>query len=333
MTTRLAYLASCASLIALVFLCLAWELWLAPLRPGGSWLVLKTLPLLAPLFGLLRGRIYTYQWSLLLVLAYFIEGVVRAWSETGAAAWLEHVLANRLPRPGRMALAPMLNHDGKLIGDFTVANAGGSRYFLFGSGSAEEYHLRWFESLLPASGVALRSLRTEMLGFAIAGPRSRDVLAGVGVDQTDNTDFPFLAFRQTEIATVPVHIGRISFTGELGYEIWAPADCQRTLYEALAHAGAAFNLRHFDFSDLHVESPRCSDRARRFTRHCRFHEFKFRLSFFLKVVRVQRHRPFAQRTQSEALKQSRARAWRKKHGRFAVSECGHASVHTVRKSH
>ncbi len=91
MTTRLAYLASCASLIALVFLCLAWELWLAPLRPGGSWLVLKALPLLAPLTGVLRGRIYTYQWSLMLVLAYFIEGVVRAWSETGAAAWLSRI--------------------------------------------------------------------------------------------------------------------------------------------------------------------------------------------------------------------------------------------------
>jgi uncharacterized membrane protein len=87
-TARLAYLASCASLILLVFLCLGWELWLAPLRPGGSWLVLKVLPLLAPLIGVLRGRVYTYQWSLLLVPAYFIEGVVRAWSETGTAAWL-----------------------------------------------------------------------------------------------------------------------------------------------------------------------------------------------------------------------------------------------------
>ena len=87
MTARAAYLAACASLIALIFLCLAWELWLAPLRPGGSWLALKALPLLAPLMGVLHGRIYTYQWSLLLIPAYFIEGVVRAWSDTGAAAW------------------------------------------------------------------------------------------------------------------------------------------------------------------------------------------------------------------------------------------------------
>jgi uncharacterized membrane protein len=77
-----------ASLVALTFLCVAWELWLAPLRPGGSALVLKALPLLLPLFGVLRGRRYTYQWSSLLILAYFIEGVVRAWSERGTGRLL-----------------------------------------------------------------------------------------------------------------------------------------------------------------------------------------------------------------------------------------------------
>lgn len=79
---------SIVSLIALIFLCLAWELWLAPLRPGGSGLVLKTLPLLLPLMGVLKGRRYTYQWAPMLVLAYFTEGVVRAWSDTGLSAWL-----------------------------------------------------------------------------------------------------------------------------------------------------------------------------------------------------------------------------------------------------
>jgi uncharacterized membrane protein len=73
-----------ASLIALIFLCLLWESILAPVKPGGSLLMLKALPLLLPLFGILRGRIYTYQWTSLMVLAYFCEGVVRAWSERGA---------------------------------------------------------------------------------------------------------------------------------------------------------------------------------------------------------------------------------------------------------
>ncbi|NWG86944.1 MAG: DUF2069 domain-containing protein [Hydrogenophilaceae bacterium] len=79
---------SIASLIALILLCLAWELWLAPLRPGGSWLVLKVLPLLAPLFGILRGRLYTYKWASLLIWLYFTEATVRAWSDAGLSAQL-----------------------------------------------------------------------------------------------------------------------------------------------------------------------------------------------------------------------------------------------------
>jgi uncharacterized membrane protein len=82
--TRLSRLVASASLIALIFLCVAWELWLVPLRPGGSALALKAVPLLLPLFGVLRGRRYTYQWSSMLIFAYFTEGVVRAWSEAGA---------------------------------------------------------------------------------------------------------------------------------------------------------------------------------------------------------------------------------------------------------
>ena len=77
-----------ASLIALIVLCTAWELWLAPLRPGGSWLALKALPLLLPLPGILRGKRYTHQWVTLLVVAYFVEGVVRAWSDRGLSAQL-----------------------------------------------------------------------------------------------------------------------------------------------------------------------------------------------------------------------------------------------------
>ena len=69
------------SLIGLIALCLAWEITLAPLRPGGSWLMLKVLPLLLPLWGILHGRRYTFQWASMLILLYFTEGVVRAWSD------------------------------------------------------------------------------------------------------------------------------------------------------------------------------------------------------------------------------------------------------------
>ena len=72
----------------MIFLCLAWELWLAPLRPGGSWLALKALPLLLPLLGILHGRRYAYQWSSMLILAYFAEGAVRAFGDNGRSAAL-----------------------------------------------------------------------------------------------------------------------------------------------------------------------------------------------------------------------------------------------------
>ncbi|MDQ5887379.1 MAG: hypothetical protein RL210_826 [Pseudomonadota bacterium] len=69
-------------------LCLAWELWLAPLRTGGSWLVIKAVLLLLPLFGILRGKRYTYQWSCMFILLYFTEGIMRAWSESGMSQQL-----------------------------------------------------------------------------------------------------------------------------------------------------------------------------------------------------------------------------------------------------
>jgi uncharacterized membrane protein len=75
-------------MVALAVLCLAWELWLAPLRPGGSWIALKALPLALALPGVIAGRRYTYQWSGMLVLAYFAEGATRGWSERGGAQLL-----------------------------------------------------------------------------------------------------------------------------------------------------------------------------------------------------------------------------------------------------
>lgn len=80
--------AAVISLLALIVLSLLWERWLAPIRPGGSWLMLKAVPLLLPLRGLLNGKRYTYQWSSLLILAYLTEGLVRATSDTGTSQWL-----------------------------------------------------------------------------------------------------------------------------------------------------------------------------------------------------------------------------------------------------
>lgn len=85
---RICHYLAISSLIGLIALSLMWETFLAPLRPGGSWLMLKTLPLLLPLFGILRGKRYTYQWASMFVLFYFSEGVVRAWSDRGLSTSL-----------------------------------------------------------------------------------------------------------------------------------------------------------------------------------------------------------------------------------------------------
>ena len=85
---RTAQAAATVALLALILLCLAWELWLAPLRAGGSWLALKALPLALPLMGIISGKRYTYQWSSMLILAYVAEGATRAWADSGVSRTL-----------------------------------------------------------------------------------------------------------------------------------------------------------------------------------------------------------------------------------------------------
>lgn len=87
-SVRFASHTASTGLIALIALCLMWESWLAPLRPGGSWLILKAVPLLFPLFGILHGHRYTYQWSSLLIQLYLLEGLTRIISDSGITQWL-----------------------------------------------------------------------------------------------------------------------------------------------------------------------------------------------------------------------------------------------------
>jgi dimethylglycine dehydrogenase len=162
-----------------------------------------------------------------------------------AAGWLSHLLANRMPRKERIVLTPMLNPAGKLIGDFTVAKAGPERFYIFGSGVAEEYHLRWFERHAPENGVVIRSLTATLNGLSVAGPKSRELLSRVSHEDLSNEAFPFMTFKETSLGRVPVKLGRITYTGDLGYEIWVRTDYQRSLYDLLVEAGADLGLRHF----------------------------------------------------------------------------------------
>ena len=134
-------------------------------------------------------------------------------------------LAGRMPKPGRIALTPMLNERGKLIGDFTVARLAADRFFLFGAGVAEDYHMRWFERHLPASGVTIARLRRRSRRARDRGA-ARHAISWQGSSATTCRARPFRSRRSArwKSAVCPAWVGRISFTGDLGYEIWVKPD-------------------------------------------------------------------------------------------------------------
>ncbi len=168
----------------------------------------------------------------------------------GAEAWLDRLLANRMPPAGRLTLCPMLNHRGRLIGDFTVANLG-DHYIMFGSGPAEDYHMRWFLAHLPADGEArIAPLGQSLVGLSLAGPASRDLLASVTRDDVGPHAFRFMDIKTMDVGMIPALVGRISYTGELGYEIWVGPENLRGLYDLLHRQGRAHGLRDFGLRAL-----------------------------------------------------------------------------------
>ena len=173
-------------------------------------------------------------------------------SGVGAEAFLDRVMPNRMPAAGRIVLTPMLNANGKLIGDFTVARVDAQTFHVFGSGPAEAYHMRWWEQHMPASGVAIRSLRSSLMGLSIAGPKSRALLASLVGADVSNEAFPFMSYRRMDVGMIPAFVGRISFTGDLGYEIWVTPDYHAALYDTLLAAGAALGIRNVGLRALNA---------------------------------------------------------------------------------
>lgn len=164
----------------------------------------------------------------------------------GVVEWLSRVMANRVPDVGRMGLTPMLNERGKLIGDFTMCRPAKDRVFLIGTYAAESYYLRWFERYLTASsGVSIRPCAMEYVGLSVAGPKSRALLQSLVREDLATASFPFLSFKRMDVGMIPAYVGRVSFTGDLGYEIWVTTDYQRALYDLLQSAGREHGLKLF----------------------------------------------------------------------------------------
>ncbi len=155
-----------------------------------------------------------------------------------AECFLDRLLAGKLPELGRIRLTPMLSAAGRLMGDLTTMRIAPGRFLVCGSGYLQAWHLRWFREHLPSCGVTLRNLSDEWGGIAIFGPRSRELLTRVTGEDASAAAFPFMTARFMDIALAPALVGRISYTGELGFEIHARQLYLPAIYDRLAAAAA-----------------------------------------------------------------------------------------------
>jgi dimethylglycine dehydrogenase len=172
-------------------------------------------------------------------------------SGPGSAAWLQGLFTNALPKIGRTVLTAMLNPQGRIEGEFSVSRIGEEEFFLFGSQAAEVHHPRWFLAHLPeGSPIRFETLALSMVGLTVAGPRSRDVLQKLTDTSLATKDFPFMSFRRVNIGMAPVWLSRMTYTGDLGYEIWIAPEYQRYLFDLIWDAGKEFDMRLFGFRAL-----------------------------------------------------------------------------------
>ncbi|MEO1705060.1 MAG: FAD-dependent oxidoreductase, partial [Pseudomonadota bacterium] len=158
----------------------------------------------------------------------------------GAEAWLNAVFANYAPRSvGRSCLTPLIGKRGGIAGDFTITRTGDESFLMIGSGMAERYHQRFWKEVPLPEGTTFESLTEAMCGFNVAGPRSRELLQRLTNESLDTEDFPFMRSKEITLAGVRLTALRVSFTGDLGWELHCATEDQARLYEALIEAGRA----------------------------------------------------------------------------------------------
>ena len=162
-----------------------------------------------------------------------------------ARIFLDYVLAGKIPKPGRIALNPLLTPKGKLYGDLTVACISEDKFIVFGSGAVQEMHRRWFENNLKNFEVIYKNKSDDLHGLALSGPNSRYLLQELVRENISNENFQFRDTKEMYVGSVPSLVNRISFTGELGYEIYVAPHFQLKLYEELTEAGKEFNIKPF----------------------------------------------------------------------------------------
>ena len=172
-------------------------------------------------------------------------------SGADAEAFLNYLMTNNMPKLGSIILTPMLNENGKLIGDFTIAKASENRFLIFGSLSATKYHMRWFEKHSKFyKSLKIKRFDMTLHGLSIAGPNSRKVLQKLVDEDISNSKFQFMGFREMNVNGAPCMINRLSYSGELGYEIWMAPEYQRKVYRGIKKQGAEFNIKDFGMRAL-----------------------------------------------------------------------------------
>jgi dimethylglycine dehydrogenase len=156
----------------------------------------------------------------------------------GAEDWLNALFANRMPRAvGRSCLTPLIGKRGGIAGDFTVTRLGEEEFLVIGSGMAERFHQRFFRAIPLPAGTTFESRTEAMCGFNVAGPASRDLLRRLTDTGLESEAFPFMRSQRITVAGVPVVALRVSFTGDLGWELHCETADQTALYSALIEAG------------------------------------------------------------------------------------------------
>ena len=161
----------------------------------------------------------------------------------GAEAWLDHLVSSRIPATGQIRLAPMLNHAGRLMGDLSVSRLDDDVFWLTGSYYLQDWHQRWFHQQLAGHNLDMRNITDDWMGFSMSGPQSRHILERLVHDDVSHEGFGFLTVRRMDVGNAQAVVGRISLTGELGYEIVVPVNQHRALLQDLRDAGASSGLR------------------------------------------------------------------------------------------
>ena len=162
----------------------------------------------------------------------------------GARAWLDRIMAGAIPKPGRLSLTPMLAHSGKIIGDFTVSCLSETEFQITASYGAQGWHYRWFEQNMGAD-VTVENVSDSRSGFQIAGPNARNVLGKVTRSDVSAASYKFMDVRRMTVGMANCLVQRVSYTADLGYEIFCDHMSVRHLWDTLMAAGAEFGIRPF----------------------------------------------------------------------------------------